>query len=104
MLSISQLRITVDKSFPDESAVRCTRRESWTIYLGVRRKVLEISVTKFDRANRPRVTTTDERKYPIIRYVRTCLSLSLSLFRKLAPVPDKRGEKSRNGAREVAKR
>lgn len=100
MLSISQLRITVDKSFPDESAVRCTRRESWTIYLGVRRKVLEISVTKFDRANRPRVTTTDERKYPIIRYVRTCLSL----FRELAPVPDKRGEKSRNGAREVAKR
>lgn len=34
-----------------------------------RRKVLEISVTKFERANRPRVTTTDESGSTRLRYL-----------------------------------
>lgn len=65
-----QLRIAVDKSFLDESAVRSAPKKVRR-YISARRKVLEISVTKFDRANKPRVTTTDERKYPITirRYV-----------------------------------
>lgn len=100
ILSISQLCITVDIN-PFPASRRCVLRGGKVRrYISVWRKVLEISVTKFDRANRPRVTTTDERKYPIIRYVHTCLSISLFL----GLVPDKRGEKSRNGAREVAKR
>lgn len=61
-----QLCIAVDKSLSRRvGGAFVPRRGKVRRYISARRKVLEISVTKFGRANKPHVTTTDERKYPI---------------------------------------